>query len=95
MYIPAEAPAPAKATKGTKAAAAPKAKAKAKAKPEMDTLADKMQFLTMKNDEKCGFHWKKRLVELWFHENLLGRFHWKTVDVNGMHNLSNMTHSSA
>ena len=38
---------------------------------------------------------EKRLVELWFHENLLGRFHWKTVDVNGMHNLSNMTHSSA
>ena len=54
MYILAEAPAPAKATKGTKAAAAPKAKAKAKAKPEMDTLADKMQFLTMKNVDFTG-----------------------------------------
>ena len=53
MYIPAEAPAPAKATKGAKA------KAKAKAKPEMDTLADKIPFFIMKNDEKCGFHWKK------------------------------------
>ena len=38
---------------------------------------------------------EKRLVELWFHENLLVRFHWKTVDVNGRHNLSNMIHSSA
>ena len=35
------------------------------------------------------------LVELWFHENLLVRFHGKTVDMNGMHNLSNMIHSSA
>ena len=34
------------------------------------------------------------LVELRFHENLLVRFHGKTVDMNGMHNLSNMIHSS-
>ena len=72
MYSPAEAPAPAKATKGTKAAAAPKAKAKAK--PEMDTLADKIPFLTMKNDETCGFHWKTGWLNYGFTKIYWGDF---------------------
>ena len=38
---------------------------------------------------------ENRLVELWFHENLLGKFHGKTVDMTAMHNLSNMIHSFA